>query len=112
MTEPLPPGSSGLPLVGETLAFAKNPFRFIDERLARHGHIFRSRLLGRNAVVIAGPEAAGRFIDNRVVERRDSMPPHVQQLFAGQSLPLLDGDAHRERKSAVNAAFTRAAITD
>jgi hypothetical protein len=33
--KPLPPGSAGLPLVGETLAFAKNPFRFIDERLAR-----------------------------------------------------------------------------
>jgi cytochrome P450 len=101
-----------LPLVGETLAFAKNTIRVIDERLARHGRIFRSRLLGRNAVVIAGPEAAGKFIDGSVVMRDDSMPPHVQQLFAGRSLPLLDGDAHRERKSAVNQAFTRAAITD
>src|SRR5258708_19724110 len=109
--KPLPPGSSGLPLIGETLAFAKNPFRFIDERLARHGRIFRSRLLGRNAVVIAGPEAAGRFIDSRKVARNDSMPPHVQELFAGRSLPLLDGDAHRTRKSMVNQAFTRAALT-
>ncbi len=109
--KPLPPGSSGLPLIGETLAFAKNPFRFIDERLTRHGRIFRSRLLGRNAVVIAGPEAAGRFIDSRKVARNDSMPPHVQELFAGRSLPLLDGDAHRTRKSMVNQAFTRAALT-
>jgi len=112
MPTTLPPGSNGLPLLGETLTFAKNPFAFIDERLARHGRIFRSRLLGRNAVVIAGPEAAGRFIDGSVVMRDDSMPPHVQQLFAGRSLPLLDGDAHRQRKSAVNQAFSRAAITD
>ena len=112
MPEPMPPGSSGLPLVGETLAFARNPFRFIDERLARHGRIFRSRILGRNAVVIAGPDAAGRFIDNSVVARHDSMPPHVQELFAGRSLPLLDGDEHRERKRIVNQAFTRAAIAD
>ena len=106
----LPPGSNGLPLVGETLAFAKNPFQFIDDRLAKHGRIFRSRLLGRNAVVISGPEAAGRFIDGTKVERTDSMPPHVQQIFAGRSLPLLDGDAHRARKAAVNRAFTRDAM--
>jgi hypothetical protein len=29
---PPPPGSNGLPLLGETLTFAKNPFRFIEER--------------------------------------------------------------------------------
>ena len=108
----LPPGSAGLPLLGETLSFAKNPFAFIDERFAKHGRIFRSRILGRNAVVIAGPDAAGQFIDPTKVERNDSMPPHVQQLFAGKSLPLLDGDAHRERKRVVNQAFTRAAMAD
>lgn len=110
-TKSLPPGSTGLPLVGETLAFAKNPFQFIDERLAKHGRIFRTRVLGRDAAVISGPDAAGRFIDTRTVVRADSMPPHIQELFAGRSLPLLDGEAHRNRKSIVNQAFTRAAIT-
>lgn len=110
MPTTLPPGSTGLPLLGETLAFAKNPFRFIDERLAKHGRIFRSRLLGRDAVVISGPDAAGRFIDDTKVERTNSMPPHVQEIFAGRSLPLLDGDAHRERKAAVNRAFGRDAM--
>ncbi|HEV7920928.1 MAG TPA: cytochrome P450 [Thermoanaerobaculia bacterium] len=109
-TEKMPPGSGGLPLLGETLAFAKNPFAFIDQRLARHGRIFRSRVLGRNTVVIAGPDAAGRFIDSAAVMREQSMPPHVQELFGGRSLPLLDGDAHRSRKSVVNQAFTRAAL--
>jgi len=110
-SKPLPPGRTGLPLLGETLAFAKNPFAFIDERLARHGRIFRSRVLGRDAVVLAGPEAAGKFIDNDVVQREGSMPPHVQQIFGGRSLPLLDGDTHRERKSVVVQAFTRSALT-
>jgi len=110
-SKPLPPGREGLPLLGETLAFAKNPFAFIDERLKRHGRIFRSRVLGRDAVVIAGPEAAGTFIDSNVVERGGSMPPHVQEIFGGRSLPLLDGDVHRGRKSVVVQAFTRAALT-
>jgi cytochrome P450 len=106
----LPPGSDGIPLLGETLAFAKNPFRFIEERLARHGRVFRSNVLGRKAVVVAGAEAAGRFIDSGIVMREGSMPPHVQELFGGRSLPLLDGEVHRLRKSAVLQAFTRTAL--
>lgn len=110
-SKPLPPGSEGLPLLGETLAFAKNPFAFIDQRLTRYGRIFRSRVLGRDAIVIAGPDAAGKFIDSNIVQREGSMPPHVQEIFGGRSLPLLDGDLHRGRKGIVVQAFTRAAMT-
>jgi len=106
----LPPGSDGLPVLGETLSFAKNPFRFVDERLAAHGRIFRSRILGRKAAVIAGPEAAGRFIDAGDVMREGAMPPHIQELFGGRSLPLLDGDVHAARKKAVLQGFTREAL--
>src|SRR5947207_12193691 len=106
----LPPGRDGLPLVGETLSFARNPFRFIEQRLATHGRIFRSNVLGRKAVVVAGPEAAAQFIDPNLVMREGSMPPHVQELFGGRSLPLLDGETHRARKKIINQAFNRAAM--
>src|SRR5712691_6184399 len=110
MSSQLPPGRDGMPLLGETLSFARNPFRFIEERLATHGRIFRSNVLGRKTVVIAGADAAGQFIDPSNVMREGSMPPHVQELFGGRSLPLLDGDVHRARKSLVMQAFTRAAL--
>lgn len=106
----LPPGSDGIPLLGETLSFAKNPFGFIDERLASHGRIFRSNVLGRKTAVIAGAEAAAHFIDPSIVMREGSMPPHVQELFGGRSLPLLDGEEHAARKRAVLQAFTRDAL--
>src|SRR5438045_6119959 len=109
-TAPLPPGRGGLPLLGETLAFAKNPFRFVEERFAAHGRIFRTNVLGRKTVVVAGPEAAARFIDGSVVMREGSMPPHVQELFGGRSLPLLDGADHAARKRTVLGAFTREAM--
>ncbi|MFL6203526.1 MAG: cytochrome P450 [Thermoanaerobaculia bacterium] len=107
---PLPPGRSGLPLLGETLAFAKNPFRFIDERLAAHGNVFRSHVLGRPTVVIAGPDATAHFIDPERVMREGSMPPHIQELFGGRSLPLLDGDVHRARKALVLQGLSREAL--
>jgi cytochrome P450 len=108
--KPAAPGSDGLPLLGETLAFAKNPFGFVDERLKAHGRIFRSRVLGRKTVVVAGPDAAGRFIDPADVMREGAMPPHIQELFGGRSLPLLDGEEHAARKRAVLQAFTRPAL--
>ena len=107
---PLPPGRMGLPLLGETLAFAKNPFRFIDERLAAHGNVFRSHVLGRPTVVIAGPDATGHFIDPERVMREGSMPPHIQGLFGGRSLPLLDGDVHCARKVLVLQGLSREAL--
>lgn len=106
----LPPGQDGLPLLGETLSFAKNPFAFIEARLARHGRIFRSYVLGRKTAVITGPDEAGRFIDPSAVMREGSMPPHVQELFGGRSLPLLDGEVHAARKREVLKAFSREAL--
>ena len=43
---PLPPGGLGLPLLGETLEFLRSPIDFADKRLARHGRVYRSHLLG------------------------------------------------------------------
>lgn len=106
----LPPGRDGLPLLGETLPFAKNPFGFIEKRLAEHGRVFRSYVLGRKAAVITGPDAAGAFIDPSLVIREGSMPPHVQELFGGRSLPLLDGEVHAARKREVLKAFSREAL--
>lgn len=51
----------------------RNGFAFIDERVARHGHIFKSRLLGRNVVILAGPEGTGRFIDADACMREGSI---------------------------------------
>lgn len=106
----LPPGRSGLPLLGETLTFAKNPFGFIERRLAEHGRVFRTHVLGRPTVVIAGPDATGRFIEPAAVQRAGSMPANIEAIFAGRSLPLLDGAEHRARKTLVLAGFSREAL--
>jgi retinoid hydroxylase len=106
---PLPPGDAGLPLLGETLPFLKDGFGFVASRTARHGPIWQTRILGRRTAVLAGPDASGRFIDSEV-QRAGAMPPHVQELFGGSSLPLLDGDPHLSRKTFILAAFTRDAL--
>lgn len=106
----LPPGKTGWPVLGETLLFLKNPFGFIADRVSEHGPVFRTRLLGRDAVVFASPSATTHFIDESVVQREGSMPGHIEKLFGGRSLPLLDGGEHAARKRAVMAGFSRDAL--
>ncbi len=106
----LPPGKMGWPLIGETLAFAKNPFGFIQSRVDAHGPVFKTSLLFRKTVVISGREACRRFTDESLVVRAGSFPSAVAQMFGGKSLPFLDGAAHKTRKELVLAAFDDAAL--
>jgi len=107
---PLPPGETGLPLLGETLTLLKNGFAFVEAGARKHGPIFKTNIFFRPTAVITGPNASGLFIDAARVQRSGAMPAHIQTLFAGRSLPLLDGAEHRDRKLFVNAAFTREAL--
>ena len=99
---PLAPGTPGLPVLGETLAVLRDPFGFVESRVRRHGPIFRTRLLGREAVVIAGPDAAAKFVDDADVQRAGAMPGNIVTLFGGRSAagprrrgaPRPQGDRH------------------
>lgn len=107
---PLPPGETGLPILGETLSMLKNGFAFVEAGARKHGPIFKTKVFGKTTAVISGPNASALFIDSSRVQRSGAMPPHIETLFAGRSLPLLDGDEHRDRKRLVMAAFTREAL--
>ena len=43
---PLPPAGRWFPVIGEQLAFLAKPFEFVADRVAAHGPIFRTHLLG------------------------------------------------------------------
>jgi cytochrome P450 len=113
MTSPqsLPPGSTGLPGLGESLSFLKDPYAFVRDRARLHGPIFKTSLFGKKTAVIVGRDAAGRFIDPSLVERQGSQPAPIFRLFAGPSVPHLDGSVHEGRKRALLQAFTRDALT-
>jgi cytochrome P450 len=109
-TLPLPPGRSGLPFLGELPKFLADGFGFVEARVREHGPVFRTKILGQPTAVIAGPDAAGVFVDAELVQRAGAMPPHIQTLFGGRALPVLDGDEHLERKGFVMAAFSHEAL--
>lgn len=106
----LPPGRAGLPLLGETLAFINNSFGFISSRIAQHGPVFRTRLFGKDAIVMAGPEASGWWADGSRLTRKGATPGFIMRLIGGEILLFIDGEQHRARKQQALAAFTPEAI--
>lgn len=107
---PLPPGSFGLPIVGETLAWAADAFTFMEERARRHGPIFKTRLFGGPVVCCAGPEALARFYDDGLIRRSGASPPHLEALIGAGTLPFVDGDEQRRNKQWMLAAVDDEAL--
>ena len=102
----LPPGSLGLPVIGETLSFVKNRHLFFETRVKKYGTVFKTRILGDNVVCFVGPEAFSFFVNQPSFDREGANPRHVQRLFYQQSLPLVDGDKHRELREPALQAFS------
>ncbi|HAA13684.1 MAG TPA: cytochrome P450, partial [Cytophagales bacterium] len=92
---PVPPGSKGLPLVGETMEFVKDPHAFVMNRMEKHGPVFRTSLLGSNMVFLVGSEA-NRWIyegeDKRVENRWSSA---ISQLLGNKGVAMINGKEHR-----------------
>ncbi|MFQ4135427.1 cytochrome P450 [Nodosilinea sp. PGN35] len=101
----LPPGSFGLPVVGETLNFLLDP-NFADKRRDRYGPIFKTRLLGRPTVVMMGPEANQFVLSTHMdcFSWREGWPGTFRELL-GESLFLQEGDEHRRNRKLLMPAF-------
>ena len=107
----VPPGRLGLPWLGETTAIAANNHKFYMDRFDKYGPIFKTRLFGINFVVLSGADAFHRFATDPAIERGNSDPISVEQIFL-RSLALEDGPEHRSRKDVMlHGIRTREAIT-
>lgn len=111
-SRPLPPGSFGLPFIGETLSFLSDP-EFADKRHQKYGPIFKTQILGRPTVVMVGSEA-NRFILSTDMHRfswREGWPNTFKELL-GESLFLQEGEEHRRNRKLLMPAFHGPALAN
>ncbi|KAI3446076.1 hypothetical protein Pfo_002741 [Paulownia fortunei] len=79
----LPPGSSGIPLIGESLeliipSYSIDVQPFLKKRLQRYGPLFRTNVAGRNVVVSADQE-----FNNFIFQQEEKLVVHwYLDLFA------------------------------
>jgi len=58
----LPPGRTGWPIIGETLAYVSRPEKFVRDRIAKYSStVFKTSLLGEKMAFLCGP-LANKFI--------------------------------------------------
>ena len=108
-TRPLP-SHFALPLVGDSLAFLKDPAGFLASRTKELGRVFRMNVFGDDVACFVGPDAFKFFLDERYFTRAAASPPHVQQILDPDAVPFLEGDRFKRRKELLMQVFRPEAL--
>ena len=104
MTQTDIPGPTGVPLLGNTLGWARDPLGF-HERLAAYGRVARYEALGQERYLLTDPEDI-----ERVLTDTDTFPKHdasIEQLgeTVGSGLLTSDGELWERQRAAIQPAF-------
>ena len=100
----------GLPLIGDTLGFFRDP-NYADKKHEQHGDIFKTRLLGTPTIFARGA-AANQFVLSGENEYfQVSWPPSVKKLLGPLSLALQSGHVHTARRKLLVQAFQPRALS-
>ncbi|WAR22651.1 CP26A-like protein [Mya arenaria] len=95
----LPPGSLGLPVIGESISFAIKKVAFFKERHERFGRIFKTNLFGKRTVRVYGADNIRKLVSGEGQIVRSSYPTSVRKLLGDQALSMSHGDVHKEKKT-------------
>ncbi|KAJ8452608.1 hypothetical protein Cgig2_004944 [Carnegiea gigantea] len=109
----LPPGSMGLPYLGETLKlYTENPNSFFSTRQKRYGDIFKTHILGCPCVMISSPEAAKLVLVTKAHLFKPTYPPSKEKMIGPEALFFHQGEYHSRLKKLLQASFLPSSIRD
>ena len=106
-TATLPAGPKGLPVVGNTLQFQRDPLIFMRRTQQQFGNMARLRLGNDTVVACFRPEHVRYFL---MEHPRNFIKPYFGnganlKAFLGDGLLTSDGDFHRQQRRMVQPAF-------
>jgi len=106
----LPPGSMGLPLLGETLEFfARSPsmdlLPFFKRRMERFGPIFKTNLVGKDLIVSLDPD-----INHYVLQQEEKafhiwFPESFMRLLGEENIAKVYGSLHKNTRNMIRRVF-------
>ena len=100
----LPPGSLGLPLIGDTLNFLQDS-EFAKKRHQQYGPIFKTSIFGQPTVFMGGQEASLFVLSNDNQYFVVAWPASTRALLGPLSLALQTGANHQNRRKLLYQAF-------
>ncbi|MBW4505688.1 MAG: cytochrome P450 [Scytonematopsis contorta HA4267-MV1] len=109
-TLPLPPGRFGLPLIGESVSYLRDPVGFIAKRQQQYGNIFKTHLFGHPTIALIGADAARFLFSNDGQNLEMTNTPNFEILLGVKSIGVQTGTAHQILRRQLFQAFQPRAL--
>ncbi|KAM6897115.1 cytochrome P450 26A1 [Xenentodon cancila] len=107
---PLPPGSMGMPFIGETLQLILQRRKFLRMKRQKYGYIYRTHLFGNPTVRVTGADNVKQILlgEHKLVSVQ--WPASVRTILGADTLSSMHGSQHKTKKKAIMRAFSREAL--
>lgn len=109
-TLPLPPGRLGLPTIGESIAYLRDPESFIAQRQKQYGNLFKTHLFGRPTIVLIGADAVRFLFSNDGQKLEMTNTRNFEILLGAKSIGVQTGTAHQVLRRQLFQAFQPRAL--
>ncbi|TXG59788.1 hypothetical protein EZV62_014361 [Acer yangbiense] len=113
----VPPGSRGLPLIGETIQFmaainsSKGFYDFVQTRCLRYGNCFKTNIFGQTHVFFSSTEAAKLILNTDSGKFTKRYLRSIAQLVGDQSLLCASPDHHKVIRHRLSNLFTTKSLS-
>uniref|UniRef100_A0A8C9RQW4 Cytochrome P450 family 26 subfamily C member 1 n=1 Tax=Scleropages formosus TaxID=113540 RepID=A0A8C9RQW4_SCLFO len=109
---PLPKGSMGWPVVGETLHWLLQGPDFHISRRQKYGNVFKTHLLGKPVIRVTGAENIRKILlgEHKLVCAQ--WPLSARIILGSNTLVNSTGDLHRMKRKVLAKVFSRTALEE
>ncbi|CAH2299330.1 cytochrome P450 26B1, partial [Pelobates cultripes] len=107
---PIPKGSMGFPLVGETFHWILQGSGFQSSRREKYGNVFKTHLLGRPLIRVTGAENVRKILMGEHHLVSTEWPRSTRMLLGPNSLANSIGDIHRHKRKVFSKIFSQEAL--
>ncbi|KAJ8262600.1 hypothetical protein GJAV_G00168230 [Gymnothorax javanicus] len=107
---PMPKGSMGFPIIGETCHWLFQGSGFHASRRQKYGNVFKTHLLGRPLIRVTGAENVRKVLMGEHSLVTVDWPQSTSTLLGPNSLANSIGDIHRKRRKIFAKVFSHEAL--
>ncbi|XP_063043424.1 cytochrome P450 26B1 [Engraulis encrasicolus] len=107
---PMPKGSMGFPIIGETCHWLFQGAGFHASRRQKYGNVFKTHLLGRPLIRVTGADNVRKVLMGEHSLVSVDWPQSTSALLGPNSLANSIGDIHRKRRKVFAKVFSHEAL--
>ncbi|KAB5561973.1 hypothetical protein PHYPO_G00012630 [Pangasianodon hypophthalmus] len=107
---PLPEGSMGWPLIGETFHWLFQGSSFHISRREKHGNVFKTHLLGKPVIRVTGAENIRKILLGEHTLVSTQWPQSTRIILGPHTLVNSVGELHKKKRKILARMFSHAAL--